>query len=154
MTGIGPAVERVQDIPHRSREGPPEFSDGLPSLFERIGISTPHLNTDFPSFDGGADLNDLAPESGGPFLKNGRNPLRASHRLPDNVCQTRNSCTGSRDRSDGSRRRGDAGRSRFARHLAPAPCEDDSPSPSPPPFAKTHRAPRPSTENPTKWGRR
>jgi hypothetical protein len=50
-----------------------EFSRGLPSLFERLGISTLHRKTDFPTFDGDADLNELTPDRGGPFLKNGRN---------------------------------------------------------------------------------
>jgi hypothetical protein len=42
-----------------------EFSRGLPSLFERLGISTLH-RTDFPTVDGGADLNEFTPDSADP----------------------------------------------------------------------------------------
>jgi hypothetical protein len=70
---VSPPWSSAYGIPHRRRERLPEFSDGLPSLIERLGISTPHRKTDFPTFDGGADLNELAPDRGGPFLKNGRN---------------------------------------------------------------------------------
>jgi len=51
MTRVGPAAERVPKS-HRPRERPPEFSDRLPSRVERLGISTLHLNTDFPRLNG------------------------------------------------------------------------------------------------------
>jgi hypothetical protein len=63
----------VHRIPPQLRERLAGFSCGLPSLFERLGTRTPHRKTDFPTFDGGADLDEFAPDRGGPFLKNGRN---------------------------------------------------------------------------------
>jgi hypothetical protein len=75
----------VYRITRRPRERPPEFSDRLPSLLERLGISMLHRNTDFPTFNGGADLNELAPDRGGPFLKHGRNitPLADDRDIDD-----------------------------------------------------------------------